>query len=376
MALRILHIIPSTHNVGGLENGVLNLVQRLDRFQHAVCPVGNLGPLGDLLPRERVAVLQLEKSNRRFAIQIGALAEQIRAWKPDIVHSRNWGALEGVFASRWSRSAAVVHSEHGVENHPAEGPRRRIWFRRVAFELADRVLCVSSQLREMLAQCTGFPSRKMSVIHNGVDMNRFFPDPAARDRMRRQLGIGAEEICFGCVGRLYPVKDYWTLLRALEEVTESCTNWRLLIAGQGPDLVPLQQFVNERPSLAGRVNFFGVTRAVAEILNAMDVYVLPSITEGISNSLLEAMATGLPVIVSAIGGNLEVVVDGESGLMFPVGDATCLANHLLRLTKSTDLRVRMGSQALRRIQNDFSIGTMVANYERMYRGVAQGRAVS
>jgi len=108
----------------------------------------------------------------------------------------------------------------------------------------------------------------------------------------------------------------------------------------------------------------------------MDVYVLPSITEGISNSLLEAMATGLPVIVSATGGNLEVVVDGESGLMFPVGDAARLEDPLLHLSRCSDLRVRMGDQALRRIQKDFSISAMMANYERMYRGVARGRTAS
>src|SRR5262249_14228373 len=158
----------------------------------------------------------------------------------------------------------------------------------------------------------------------------FFPDPVKRAQMRRELGIPDNEFCIGCVSNLFPVKGHITALEAIEYFAAQRSNWRLLLAGAGPARAPVEDLLNAR-ARKDRVNFLGTSHRVPELLNAMDVYVLPSVAEGISNSLLEAMASGVPVIATATGGNPEVVVDGESGLLFPVGDAHRLANHLLLL---------------------------------------------
>jgi sugar transferase (PEP-CTERM/EpsH1 system associated) len=374
--IRIMHIVEALGVGGGIENGLANLIQQMDpsRFEHIACAVFRLGPQLERYRSDHVQVVCLEQKARRFAIQVRPLARIIREQKPDIVHSRNWGTLDAIIAARLVRTCSIIHSEHGVEMNPSAEPSRRSWLRRIGFELADRVFSVSYQLRDALAKRTGFSERKIEVIHNGVESKRFRQDPSARSRFRQELGIADDDFCIGCVGRLNRIKDYPTTLRAVEVFSKACVSWRLLIAGSGPELVGLKEFVSANPGLHRRVHFLGTTERVPEFLNAIDTYVLSSLWEGISNSLLEAMAIGLPVIASDTGGTPEVIVDGESGLSFPVGDFQRLADRLLMLYRQPDVRDRLGKHAQERIRRDFSLDAMVRSYEHMYDAVATNRA--
>lgn len=366
--IRIMHVVDAMGQ-GGLENGLVNMIEHLDpnRFDHVVCAIRRLGPSADRIPTDRAQVICLGRKDTDLPLHSGALVRAIHDVEPDIVHSRNWGAIEAVIAGKWVRSCAVLHSEHGLESSErAKEPSRRIWFRRLAFELADRVVSVSNQLRDLHARRTGFAAHKIDVIHNGVDNLRYFPDPEVRVRVRRELCISPDEFCIGSVGNLLPVKDHMTLLRALEKFDPAYTNWRLVVIGKGPELPRLEDFVRAHPHWSERILFLGASNRVSEILNAMDVYVLPSISEGICNSLLEAMATGLPVVATATGGNPEVILNGESGLLFPVKDSELLAEQMLALSAGRDLRVRLGQGALRRVTEDFSIDSMVRTYAQMY----------
>jgi len=367
MPVRIMHVVDSLGK-GGLENGLVNLIGRLDpwRFEHVVCAIRELGVNAERLPRERVRLMCLGKSATGSRFQVGALIRAIREVGPDLVHSRNWPAMESVLAARWL-ATSVVHSEHGIESEAAVmQPSRRTFFRRVAFGMADRVVSVSRQLGDMHAQQTGFSRDRITVIHNGVDCGRFRPDPKSRDRVRRELGLSAEDLCLGCVGNLLPVKDHMTLLQALSGLDDCTKRWRLLILGEGPERPRLQAFLNERRELRDRVSLMGLSDSVPELLCAMDIYVLPSLFEGISNALLEAMATGLPSAVAATGGNPEVVVDGESGLLFPARDWRKLTSHLVLLAGKKDLRQKLGEQAMHRVREEFSIDSMVLQYGQLY----------
>jgi len=337
------------------------------RFEHVVLTIRALGENAARLHRERVRVICLEKQEKGLPVQTHLLARQIREIQPHVVHSRNWGTIEAVVAAWWVRSAAIVHSEHGLESDVnITEPWRRRRFRRLAYTLADRVIAVSHQLKDFHTKRTGFPAHRVSVIHNGVDGRRYYPDAETRASVRRELGVRPGQFCIGSVGNLSPVKDHMTLLRAVESLPG---DWRLFIVGKGPQLSNLQAFKDSRPTWKDRVSFLGGSDRVTQLLNALDVYVLPSISEGIANSLLEAMATGLPVVATASGGNPEVVVDGVSGTLFPVGDSACLSDQLSALRASEELRLALGRRALQRVRESFSIESMVRSYGEMYEGL-------
>lgn len=367
---RILHVVDSLGK-GGLENGLVNLIGRLnsDRFEHVVCAVRRLGPNAERLEAAGARVICLDtQAVSRF--QAATLVRTIRDINPDLVHSRNWAGIEAVLAGRWARSRGLIHSEHGLEADTSiKEPWRRNWFRRLAFELADRVLTVSHQLRDLHAKRTGFPAQRITVIHNGVDSRRFQPDPAIRARVREELGFSPSEFCIGCVGNLTPVKDYPTALRGLDSFDQACDNWRLVVVGEGPERPKLEEIVNAHPRWKNRVTFLGLSHRVPELLAAMDVYLLSSVIEGISNSLLEAMASGLPAVATAVGGNPEVVVDGESGLLFPAGDFKKLAEQLLLIREQAELRASLARRARQRVREEFSIDSMVRKYQAVYEGL-------
>jgi sugar transferase (PEP-CTERM/EpsH1 system associated) len=371
MPVRILHVLDSLGN-GGLENGVVNLVRHMDasRFEHVICTVRESGVNAVRLPAGRARLVHLGKCDRRW--QVPELRRVIRDTAPDVVHSRNWGAIEAVFAAHLSGGCAIIHSEHGLEARDrARMPWRRTCVRRLAFELADQVLCVSRQLRAVHGRHTGFPARRMLVIHNGVDTVRYVPDQAARERMRREMGIGSDVFCLGAVGNLAPVKGHLTLLRGLAELGSAVAGWRVLVAGEGPERPKLEAAARDLPRPGAEVTLLGTSTRVPELLNAFDAYVLPSVNEGISNSLLEAMASGLPLVASDAGGNPEVVEDGSSGLLFRAGDARGLAECLLRIYSSPERRKDLGAAARRRVLDDFSIGSMLGSYERLYLAMAR-----
>jgi len=374
MPIRVMHVVYGLGR-GGLQTGLENLFSRMDRdrFEHVICvlrpPIDHPMCQG-LAEHARLMCLATTESGSRF--QAAAIAKAIREVKPDIVHSRNWGCIEAVPAARWVGSCAVVHGEHGIDvDLIADEPRRRIWFRRAAFEMADRIMAVSHQLKEHHAARTGYAAGKITVIHNGVDQRRFFPDPQARSRSRAELGIAEHEFCIGSVGHLAPVKDNMTTLKAVAEFAKRAADWRVVIFGEGLERPKLEAFVSSHPDWKNRVSFPGLTRRIPEMLNAMDVLVLSSVTEGICNSLLEAMATGLPVIATDTGGNPEIIVNRRSGLLFPVGNVQQLAEKLALLRDRKDLRVELGAQAVCRVREEFSVESMARGYEQLYDSLAQ-----
>lgn len=366
-SVHVFHIV-DTLETGGLERGVVNVIQGLDpgRFRHTVCAIRNLGPLADLLPRERTAVSCLYQKPGRFSVVAGELARRIRQAKPDVVHARNWGTVEGIWAARLAGTRGVVYSEHGTESSDGRvEPRLKRWLRRLAYESAHGVFSVSFQLRDACAARTGFPAERIGVIHNGVDTARYAPNAAKRAEMRRELGLTGDEVCLGVVGRLEPVKDHATLLRAAAQL-QPALRWRIVVAGEGSLEASLRRQIAETPALTGRVQFLGDTPRVAELLQAFDIYILPSISEGISNSLLEAMSCGVPTLATATGGNPEVVVHGDSGRLFPMGGAGELARYLHEWIADPSQREGWGDRARQRVLGHFSLDAMVARYGRLY----------
>lgn len=238
----------------------------------------------------------------------------------------------------------------------------------------DRIVAPSAAIIESLRLEGQRAAARLEVIHNGTDLDRFSPmGAAARGARRRALGIGEDEIVFVCVGNLKAVKGHTHLLAAFARVAAGLERCRLLLVGEG-ELGEELRRETEQLGLGGRVRFLGRREDVEHILAAGDVLVLASLSEGLSNALVEGAAAGLPVVATRVGGNAEIVEDGRSGLLVPAGDSRALADAMLRMASSEQMRQAMGMRARRRALEGFSLEAMLDGYLRLYEGLAPGQA--
>jgi sugar transferase (PEP-CTERM/EpsH1 system associated) len=377
LRLRVLHVIDRM-GVGGTEVGILKVIRGLggECFEHRICTIRGYdenfarseGFDGPLYVAGRL--------HSGFQFLLGRLARIMRDFRPDIAHSRNWGAIEAVPAARMSGVPVMIHSEHGYEVDTLKGlPKRRRILRRFAYAAADAVFTVSEELRSYHARQAWLPLERIRVLRNGVDTSRFLRRPGEGEQARQRLGLSEQSLVIGAVGRLVPIKDHLTLLRAAEILISRGMPVRVLLAGSGPELTKYQEFVAASPGLAGQVVFAGAVSDVAAMLSAMDVFVLPSLSEGMSNTLLEAMAASLPVVATRVGGNPELVEDGRSGCFFKPQDVTALAAILERIGRDSNLRGELGQAARRRAVEHFSLDGMIESYRSLYVELASKRGV-
>jgi sugar transferase (PEP-CTERM/EpsH1 system associated) len=360
-----MHVI-GTLGHGGLEQGVLKIATGLDpaRFEQTICTIWSLDYMP---PRRDVRVIPLNRSATNPGFITRDLLSLFAQERPHIVHSRNWTSIEAVLAARLARIPAVVHSEHGRDIVPLSSePLRRRLFRRLCYRLADRVFAVSRELKQEFVSALGISPNLFRVIYNGVDTKLFSPSVEERDTQRRKLGISPNTVVVGSVGRLDAVKDHATLLRAAEIAVNQGSDLYVVLVGDGSQRAPLEQLLQSMPTLSGHVIFAGRTFDVAQWLRAFDIFALPSVFEGTSNTLLEAMATGLPVVATRVGGNIELFEENKSGLLFEVRDFRGLAAQLTRLAASAELRRSFAEAARKRVEEHFQLERMMTNYSDMY----------
>jgi sugar transferase (PEP-CTERM/EpsH1 system associated) len=266
----------------------------------------------------------------------------------------------------------VIHGEHGREWTDAQGTNwKRNQIRRIVGLLVSRYVVVCDFFREWLRHTCKVPGRKIIHIPNGVDTEKFRPlepnqgAPAARGELRRRLGLPAEGLLLGAVGRLDPVKDFPTLLRGFSRLCCQFPQARLAIVGDGPVRANLMDLARAL-DLAPRLSWVGAQEDVASLLRCFDLFVQCSIFEGMSNTILEAMATGLPVVASATGGNGELVVDGANGFLFPVGDVEALTQALTKYASDQTLRELHAAQSRQRALEHFDLTLMTSRYASLY----------
>ena len=361
--LKLLHIIHS-FDVGGLENGLVNLINHLDpeRYAHEVCCIATSGPMASRLERP-VIIHELGKgaSDKSYQLPL-KLAGLIRSSVPDIVHTRNWGTIDGITGARLAGVKKIVHGEHGREASDPHGKnRKRKIIRKLISPAISRFVPVSADLNDWLINDIKVPAKKVYLIINGVDMSKFEP-AVDKHALRRRLGLAEDCPLIGIVGRLDPVKDHATLIKAFAKVSGLA---QLIIVGDGPMRQSLQSIVGEL-KLTDRTVFLGTRNDVADILGALDVFVLPSIAEGISNTILEAMSSGLPVVASRVGGNPELVADNTTGVLFEPGDHEHLTRILSNYITNQGLTRQHGQAGRKRVEDEFSLEIMVQKYDELY----------
>ena len=356
---RIIHLIYS-FGTGGLEKGIATVVNNASPlFEHVILCLTTSGKSESLLP-PNTQVVELHKPPGNSPLFLLKLSRVLKNLRPDIVHTRNWSGIDGIIAARMAGIRAVVHGEHGWGMEDPQGLHpKRILIRRFLSRWVSEYTCVSKQIENWL--CNDVRVRKpVTQIYNGVDVDKYWQGNG-RDRIRVEIGLAADIPLVGVVGRLDPIKDHTTLFRAFEAVRTVLTKACLLVVGDGQERKRLENQAGDG------VIFVGNRSDVPEILRALDLFVLPSLNEGISNTILEAMATGIPVVATRVGGNPELLEDEYTGTLVKPGDFQSMASAILRYLEHADLRARHGEAGRQSVLNRFSIEAMVRSYEAVYR---------
>jgi len=362
----IAHVIVRL-GIGGLENGLVNLINSLPahRFRHAVISLTDASAFQARIRRSDVNVYCLGKRPGHDWTLYWKLWRLFRDIRPAILHTRNLGALDATVPARAAGIRRHVHGVHGWDVSDLHGTSRKYRLLRRALDPAiDVYVALSRDLERWLCCSVGIRSAKVHQIYNGVELTGFHPrnGDEARAILPQGLREGAGAV-FIWVGRMEAVKDPLNALKAF--ALQTVPGARLVMLGSGSQLPTLKARCAEI-GVAERVWFAGERNDVAPLLRAADIYVLSSLNEGISNTILEAMASGLPVIASAVGGNAELVLDGETGALYPVGDARALAARMAQYASNPALCRAHGAAARARAASTFDLDQMVKRYAELY----------
>ena len=371
--VRVGFVLHSMH-VAGAEVLVAETIRRLaERIEAVVFCLDTVGPLGGRLVREGVPVLAFgRRPGFDFSVS-KRMAREIRDRRVEVVHAHQYSPFfYGAIAARLSGSRPqVIFTEHGRHFPDVVSTRRRIVNRMVLDRLADHVNAVCAFSAKSLSKVDGFSKARIEVIPNGVDLPRYgrVTDIAS---LRRHLFLDPSRRYVTMVARLHPVKDHSTLFHAFAEVAPMRPDVDLLIVGDGTLREKLENLAEEL-GIGGRVQFLGVRNDVASLLAASDVFTLTSVSEAASITLLEAMASGLPVVVTNVGGNPEIVRDGVDGLLAPRGDSHAIAAALLRVLDDGRLAFSMGQSGAERVRTQFRLENTVERYFSLYSAARSAR---
>lgn len=360
---RVLQVVLSL-NPGGTERLVIELTRRLSRaIPMAVCC---LDEAGEWAAELRDAGVTVESLGRRagFDARVGLHIRRIaRAHRASLMHCHHYSPfVYGSLARIGGANCRMVFTEHGRLSDARPSLKRRaanVFFSR----FADRVFAVSEDLRRHLVE-EGFRPEAVNVIYNGIDLN---VNGAAPTRIREMFNLPPAALIIGSVGRLDPVKDLATLVAATAEVGRSHPA-ELIIIGDGPDRARLERAAAES-GIGAHVHFLGFRSDARAWLGACDVYVNSSVSEGVSLTILEAMAAGLPIIATRVGGTPEIL-DTTCGILVPARAPQALAAALLQLAGDPQRRAQLGCAARWRVEERFTLDRMIEQYSDVYRAVA------
>jgi glycosyltransferase involved in cell wall biosynthesis len=359
----VVHVM----QVAGAEVLVCETIARLGaRISPVVFCLDQVGALGERLQQQGVPVIAF---NRRPGLDwslFSRMAHEIRDREIDVVHAHQYTPFfySSIAARRSGRRPRVVFTEHGRHYPDVVSWKRRLGNRLLFDRLADRITAVCDFSARSLARNDGFSAGRIEVVPNGIDLERY-DAVADRAALRQRLGLAAERLYIIIVARFHPVKDHATLLNAFAGVAAARPDVDLLLAGDGPLRPALEQQIASL-GIGTRVRLLGVRSDVADLLRAADIFTLSSVSEAASITLLEAMASGLPAVVTAVGGNPELVRDDVDGILVPRGDAVRFTDAFLRLIDDPGLRHRMGQSGAERVRSQFRMDTTIERYWTIY----------
>ncbi|MHB2147446.1 glycosyltransferase [Calditrichota bacterium LG25] len=363
--IKVAHLI-NYLSPAGKEVGIVKLLNGLnpDVFAPVLIVMGKVfDTMG--LDVEKTKLLEIVKGEGNDFSLIFKLKDIFKEEGLDIVHTHSWGTLvEGITAAKLARVPIVIHGEHGSYHKDF----KRKWVQKIMFNWADQVLSVSALLADDLSRTLGVRREKILPILNGVDTEKFKPQPEKREFYRKKLNGNADTIIIGTIGRPMKVKNHQLMIKALARLKKKNRPVKFIIIGD----TPMYSLRDELEKLARELDvledvlFMGYRDDIPGYLNAFDIFVLPSLSEGCSNVIQEAMATGLPIVASRVGGNPELIEHEREGLLFTSNSLEELVNAIQYLIENPQRAKQLGQNALKKARRQFALPVMIKSYEELY----------
>ncbi len=367
----VVHVV-HRFDTGGLENGVVNLINRMapSAYRHVVMALSAMTDFRQRVLRDDVGFIALNKTPGHGARAYPAVTRLLRQLRPAVVHTRNLGPLEMQVPAAWMGVPLRVHGEHGRELNDLDGNNRKLqWVRRVYSPTVHRYVALSRDLERYLISRVGISAQRISQIYNGVDTARFSPGGSGQQAIAGCPFVPGQHWLVGTVGRMQGVKHQSLLahafVQALTKHPELRQRTRLILVGEGPLRAECLRIL-QAAELGDWAWLPGERSDVADVMRGLNCFVLPSLAEGISNTILEAMASALPVVATNVGGNAELVAHGRSGLVVPSDDAAALCAALVQLATQPALAQKMGQAGRELALERYSLDAMVASYQKIY----------
>ena len=366
-SLHIFHVF-STFCAGGPQVRTCTIMNALGPgFSHTITATdGNFAAAEKIAPGVSWRILPPPPGKRKlwYALPFSKMLREVR---PDLLVTYNWGAMDAVLASRIAPVCPVIHAEDGFSADEATRLKlRRVWMRQLALNGVQAVVVPSQTLVKLAISRYGVRSDRVLWIPNGVDTQRFQPSP--NQEWRQARGISEKSLLFGYIGRLGTEKNLGMMLRAFARLNRPDT--RLALIGEGACRGELEELARTL-EIADKVLFTGPIENIAPCYQALDVFLMSSTTEQMSIALLEAMATGLPVISTDVGDSANVLGDPGAPAVVPSGDLEAYANSLRAISADAALRSRLGTANRDRCVREYSLNAMIAEYRRLYEKMAQ-----
>jgi len=376
----VLHLV-YRFDTGGLENGIVNLINHMPgaAYRHAVVALSEVVPgFSRRIKRDDVEFISLHKAPGHGAKLYPRLFKLFRELRPAIVHTRNLAALECQVAAALAGVPVRIHGEHGRDVGDLDGTNVRYqWMRRAYRPFVHHFVALSRDLANYLETKVKVPADRIAQVYNGVDTERFQAATGQRAPIPGCPFTDSSLLIVGTVGRMQTVKAQTMLaqafVRALQINPTLRDRLRLVMVGEGPLRAEAQAALAHGG--VGELAWLPGERSdVPDVMRGLDCFVLPSLAEGISNTILEAMATALPVVATDVGGNSDLVKAGKTGLMVPPADVEAMAEALVWMAQDPARAAVMGGAGRAVVESRFSLPAMVARYQGLYDQLLAARA--
>ena len=372
----VVHLV-SQLDVGGIENGIMNLIRHMppERYRHTIVCLKDYADFHRHIKQRGVDIISLGKREGKDLGHYMRMFRTLRALQPDLIHTRNLCGLEGQFVAALAGIKLRVHGEHGRDMADLDGTRLKYQLlRRLLRPLVGHYIAVSADLEHWLVDGVGAAPERVSQIGNGVDSIQFHPRLAPPAALGPEGFMCENSFVIGSVGPMVGIKDFPTLvdafLRLIASPHPAHQRLRLLIVGDGPTRADCLTML-ARAGAAHRAWLPGARSDIAQLMRAMDVFVLPSLAEGSSNTILEAMATGIPVVATAVGGNTELVHAGFTGILVPPRAPELMAAAIADYCRIPDMAARHGMRARAQVIARHSLPAMARSYLAVYDALYQ-----